>query len=691
MSGDINVQTFSGKVNINNNLLVGSSHLFVDTANNRVGITTASPGASLEVNGNVHVATDVTFGGTLTGDGSGLANVNSDSGLWTGAGTGNVYLSTSTDNVGIGTSSPTELLHIKDGSIRLDSIGTVSIINKHDTSDYGTLELSSGYQGGQLRPKISIVGDTGQGSAHLDGVIKFHTNGDQRMVVRSDGFVGIGVDNPSSYLEVRGTNSSHNTTIYPLIVSTASSSTTEVEEGIGTGIEFKVQRRNSDVQGNCGNIQVYGAAGIPSTSDYWNMAFRVRDNDTLRDVMTLKYNGYVGIGKDPSALLDVNGSIRGAYNSNTTSYFGRTAIGYAGYNDYASFSHVDRSTTGNYALLQSSGGFTFLNCTSGQGIAFRINNSDKMRMNSSGYLGIGTTSPGAPLHVNAAAGSISSSDRRYLNTKNFYTNTGTWGNMSIYAIDDIVTREYLVCHRGTISSSDRRIKKDIVDIDDAYALDTLRLLKPKRYSYKDVVSRGEEAVLGFIAQEVREVLPSATQLRTDFIPNIYEVCNVTQSNVITFTDFTTTNLNSQTSKIKLLDDAGVEKEANIVEVIDDHNIRVDEDLTDMTGVVEGETGDKIFVYGEEVDDFVHIRKEAIFTIATAAVQEVDRQQQADKMRIVELETQIQTEKERTQQIEADLQTTRTELEQALEAEKVKTKNLESRLAFLETAVASLIS
>lgn len=36
-------------------------------------------------------------------------------------------------------------------------------------------------------------------------------------------------------------------------------------------------------------------------------------------------------------------------------------------------------------------------------------------------------------------------------------------------------------------------------------------------------------------------------------------------------------------------------------------------------------------------------------------------------------------------------TTRTDLEQALEAEKEKTKNLESRLAFLETAVASLIS
>jgi len=43
----------------------------------------------------------------------------------------------------------------------------------------------------------------------------------------------------------------------------------------------------------------------------------------------------------------------------------------------------------------------------------------------------------------------------------------------------------------------------------------------------------------------------------------------------------------------------------------------------------------------------------------------------------------------TNQIE--LQTIRTELEQALQTEKEKTKTLESRLAFLETAVASLIS
>ena len=41
--------------------------------------------------------------------------------------------------------------------------------------------------------------------------------------------------------------------------------------------------------------------------------------------------------------------------------------------------------------------------------------------------------------------------------------------------------------------------------------------------------------------------------------------------------------------------------------------------------------------------------------------------------------------------QTQLETTRTELEHALDAEKIKTKNLESRIAFLETAVASLIS
>jgi hypothetical protein len=51
----------------------------------------------------------------------------------------------------------------------------------------------------------------------------------------------------------------------------------------------------------------------------------------------------------------------------------------------------------------------------------------------------------------------------------------------------------------------------------------------------------------------------------------------------------------------------------------------------------------VFVYGQEVNDFYNLDKNAIFTVATAALQEVDRQQQADKARIAELEATVATQ------------------------------------------------
>jgi len=48
----------------------------------------------------------------------------------------------------------------------------------------------------------------------------------------------------------------------------------------------------------------------------------------------------------------------------------------------------------------------------------------------------------------------------------------------------------------------------------------------------------------------------------------------------------------------------------------------------------------LYVYGQEVDDFVFIKKDAIWTVATAALQEVDRQLQAEKTKVATLETQL---------------------------------------------------
>ena len=129
MSSDINVQTFSGKVNITSNLLVGNSHLFVDTTNNRVGLITTSPDAGLHVNSNAYVDTDFRVGpsivmndtsgritaGSFEGDGSALQGINSDSGSWVN-GTDVVHLATIGDKVGIGVNPPLYKLDV-DGDI----------------------------------------------------------------------------------------------------------------------------------------------------------------------------------------------------------------------------------------------------------------------------------------------------------------------------------------------------------------------------------------------------------------------------------------------------------------------------------------------------------------------------------------------------------------------------------------------
>jgi hypothetical protein len=90
----------------------------------------------------------------------------------------------------------------------------------------------------------------------------------------------------------------------------------------------------------------------------------------------------------------------------------------------------------------------------------------------------------------------------------------------------------------------------------------------------------------------------------------------------------------------VIDGEDMEHFVNIKEVIDEHSIRVDEDLSEWTGSVEGSDIEKIFVYGQQVEDFIFVKKEAIWTVATAALQEVDRQQQADKVEIAALKTQL---------------------------------------------------
>jgi hypothetical protein len=238
-----------------------------------------------------------------------------------------------------------------------------------------------------------------------------------------------------------------------------------------------------------------------------------------------------------------------------------------------------------------------------------------------GNVGVGTATPHAKLHVHGDAGLIQAAQRRYFRYDQALTSdSASTSDPSIYATDQIVSGNYFISSQGTISSSDYRIKRDIIDIDDASALETLRLLKPKKYTYKDLVSKGEEPVWGFIAQEVRDTLPYATKIGSDYIPNIYELTNVSQ-NVITFSEFNTSNLESNATILQAMDESDQTRDLTLVKIIDDKTIEIKENLE----------SNQIFIFGQKVNDFVYLDKNAIFTVATAALQEVDRQLQHDEV------------------------------------------------------------
>ena len=79
---------------------------------------------------------------------------------------------------------------------------------------------------------------------------------------------------------------------------------------------------------------------------------------------------------------------------------GWSFIGYPGHPTNAGFGHSNFSTDSkSYAIRQTGDGATLLNSKSGQHLYFRIDDADKMRIDSSGKVGIGTTNPLTALHV----------------------------------------------------------------------------------------------------------------------------------------------------------------------------------------------------------------------------------------------------------------------------------------------------
>ena len=221
---------------------------------------------------------------------------------------------------------------------------------------------------------------------------------------------------------------------------------------------------------------------------------------------------------------------------------------------------------------------------------------------------------------------------------------------SLYASNMIITGTYVAM------VSDSRIKQDIVDVSDNMALEQVRNIPCRFYNYKDIERRETDKTIGFIAQEVESVFPQAVKTVTGTIPNEQRFLTNFTWNYVSNSDISN---NWELSTTDLTDISGVKYS---FVVANDPSGNDAEELEIVGNTNNTFTFDSsyayVYVYGKEIYDFKVLDKNKIFALHHSAIQEIDRQQIADKARITALETENTTLKAQI----ADLLTRVTALE-----------------------------
>jgi hypothetical protein len=207
---------------------------------------------------------------------------------------------------------------------------------------------------------------------------------------------------------------------------------------------------------------------------------------------------------------------------------------------------------------------------------------------------------------------------------------------------------------NVISSSDERIKTNIGDVQDDNALRMILNIEPKTYNYIDererrggrrnnvnnneVNNEVNNKVYGFIAQQIREVIPDAVKIQTEFIPNIFVVAEYNpEEGIITLPDASAAPLTQLPHRIKCYDMRDASANTIIVEVVEVIS-QVAPVSFRIKPIKYGATS--IFVYGTEVNDFHALNKEYINTLNVCAVQELHRKIESQQGEIRELNEKV---------------------------------------------------
>jgi hypothetical protein len=395
-------------LHVDNARTVNAIHNFVN------GLTVN--GTSVSVSGHTHTSSNITdFNSSVSGLlPVGTANYLSKFGTG-GSGLSNSLIYDNGTNIGIGTSSPTATLEIN-GPLKFTNCDTriIRLDNSNIAISGGVNNI--GHFGLYIDNRATAAGRLYRLASYTDGTngsfrIRDDSAGADRLIISSNGNVGIVTTTPRAILDVSGVirSTSHITSDTEFRLNNAPFSRVATMDSAGSFaggynvyLSGQTPKHNST-----GAISSYYYHSDGTIRFYTNSSQSADTNASER--LRITSTGDIGIGTTtPSKKLDVIGDARvsGVLNLVNASDSTDRSIAvtsnnmtFAGVHGIFEYSVGLRGSRGSACGLES-------NATNGY-LALAAGGSEKVRIATDGKVGIGTTTPSTQLHV-IGSGVISS-------------------------------------------------------------------------------------------------------------------------------------------------------------------------------------------------------------------------------------------------------------------------------------------